>query len=127
MTISSLARLNAEKLTFVCSRFALICSRAAWRQAAAEAAAKTGLRIDVVVISARAEYRDVGGTWSRLRQIDASGAVLVRPDARVAWQSQGMSAGPADSLVDAHQNSRSRSNLKFGPPAIILTVVPHDT
>ena len=81
--------------------FTLVCGSEAWRQAAAEAATKTGLRIDVVVIGARAEYRDVEGTWARLRQVEASGAVLVRPDAHVAWRSQGMPAGPAETLVDA--------------------------
>ena len=80
--------------------FTLFCSHAEWRNAAAEAAAKAGLRIELVVIDARAEYRDVEGTWARLRQVDASGAVLVRPDAHVAWRSQDMPASPADTLVD---------------------------
>ena len=82
-------------------RFTLFCSRVAWRRAAAEAATKTGLRIDVAVIGARDEYRDVEGTWARLRQVDAAGAVLVRPDGHVAWRSRDMPLRPADTLVDA--------------------------
>ena len=81
--------------------FTLFCSRAAWRSAAAEAAAKAGVRIDVVVIGARAEYRDVEGSWARLRQVDAMGAVLVRPDAHVAWRSRDMPVRPAAALAQA--------------------------
>ena len=81
--------------------FTLFCSRAEWRSAAAGAAAQAGVRIEVVVIDARAEYRDVAGTWARLRQVGAAGAVPVRPDARVAWWSLDMPLRPADTLVDA--------------------------
>ena len=81
--------------------FTLFCSRAEWRSAAAGAVAQAGVRIEVVVIDARAEYRDVEGTWARLWQVGATGAVLVRPDAHVAWRSLDMSLRPADTLVDA--------------------------
>ena len=81
--------------------FTLFCSRAAWRSAAIEAATKASVRIDVVVIGARAEYRDVEGTWARLWQVNAAGAVLVRPDGHVAWRSRDMPLRPADTLVDA--------------------------
>ncbi len=80
--------------------FTLFCGRAAWRRAAAMAAGKAGVRIEVVMIGARAEYQDVEGVWARLRQIDATGAVLVRPDAHVAWRSQEMLASPAAVLAD---------------------------
>ena len=81
--------------------FTLFCSHAEWRNAAAEAAAKAGVRIDSAVIGVGAEYRDVEGSWARLRQVGAMGAVLVRPDAHVAWRSRDMPVRPADALVDA--------------------------
>ena len=81
--------------------FTLFCGRAAWRHAAAMAARKTGVRIDAVVIGTRAEIQDIEGAWARLRQVGAGGAVLVRPDAHVAWRSQEMPASPATALTDA--------------------------
>ena len=81
--------------------FTLFCSRATWRRAAAMAARTTGVRIDVVVIGSRADIHDVEGAWARLRQVGAGGAVLVRPDAHVAWRSQEMPASPATALTDA--------------------------
>lgn len=81
--------------------FTLFCGRVAWRRAAATAARKAGVRIDVVVIGTRAEYQDVEGAWARLRQVGAGGAVLVRPDAHVAWRAQEMPASPATALIVA--------------------------
>ena len=81
--------------------FTLFCGRTAWRRAAATAARKAGVRIEVVVIGSRAGYQDIEGTWARLRQIDTTGAVLVRPDGHVAWRSMAMPTRPAAALVDA--------------------------
>src|SRR5207244_3759153 len=67
--------------------FTLFCDRVTWRRAAASAAKRTGVRIDTVRIGGRDGYRDIDGTWARLRQVGAGGAVLVRADTHVAWRS----------------------------------------
>ena len=85
--------------------FTLFCARTAWRAAAAHAARKLGLRIDVALIGARdgtrGDYRDVAGAWAKLRQVGAGGAVLVRPDGHVAWRLMQMPLKPADMLLAA--------------------------
>ena len=37
-------------------------------------------------IGSGGEYADSEGAWARLRQIDESGAVLVRPDMHIGWR-----------------------------------------
>lgn len=53
-----------------------------WQQAAA------GLDLDVQVarIGGTGGWRDRTGAWAAQREVDDSGAVLVRPDGRVAWR-----------------------------------------
>jgi 2,4-dichlorophenol 6-monooxygenase len=85
--------------------FTLFCSFAEWRGAAEAAAHKAGVRVEVVLVeekgSASAGIRDVEGQWARLRQVDAGGAVLVRPDAHVAWRVMELPADPAVALAAA--------------------------
>lgn len=83
------------------SGFTLFCSRAPWRSAAAEAPAKTGVPIEVVLIGTRAGYRDVEGKWDHLRQVDAMGAVLVGPVGHVGWRSRDMPAQSAPVIAEA--------------------------
>ena len=85
--------------------FTLFCARAEWRDAALAAAAKAGVRIDVALIGPQGAeatgLRDADGTWARLRQVNEGGAVLVRPDAHVAWRVVDMPAKPALALATA--------------------------
>jgi 2,4-dichlorophenol 6-monooxygenase len=85
--------------------FTLFCARTEWRAAAQAAAARAGVRIDVAVIGEQgtkaAGLRDADGTWARLRQAKEGGAVLVRPDAHVAWRVVDMPADPALALAAA--------------------------
>jgi 2,4-dichlorophenol 6-monooxygenase len=71
----------------------------AWAEAAAAAAEKTGVAITVAAIGS--DYRDIDGSWARLRQIGQDGAILVRPDNHVAWRSPAAVADPAGVLTDA--------------------------
>jgi 2,4-dichlorophenol 6-monooxygenase len=64
----------------------------AWRDAAARAAAATGAEIDVHAIGSPGGLIDCYGDWRRLREVDDSGCVLVRPDRHVAWRA--FTAGP---------------------------------
>jgi 2,4-dichlorophenol 6-monooxygenase len=65
----------------------------AWRDAAARAAAATGAGIDVHAIGTAGGLADCYGDWRRLREVDDSGCVLVRPDRHVAWRA--LAATPA--------------------------------
>ncbi|SFI60851.1 MULTISPECIES: FAD-dependent monooxygenase [Microbacterium] len=71
----------------------------AWAEAAASAIAEHATAVDVVVIGPEGDVQDVDGGWSRLRQHDDSGAILVRPDGHVAFR--GFHADAASDLVDA--------------------------
>ncbi|MDT0446462.1 FAD-dependent monooxygenase [Streptomyces johnsoniae] len=57
-----------------------------WHEAARDAALLTGLHVTVRGIGTRGGLRDPYGTWADLREVEASGAVLVRPDGHVAWR-----------------------------------------
>lgn len=73
----------------------------AWAQAAADAAATYGVEIETVVIGPHAEYDDVLGQWARLREIEDTGALLVRPDQIVAWRAASLPADPEAALDEA--------------------------
>ncbi|WP_425305906.1 hypothetical protein [Agromyces archimandritae] len=53
------------------------------------------LPVAVVVID------DADAGWSGLSEVDADGAVLVRPDAKVAWRAMTLPANPAAALREA--------------------------
>jgi 2,4-dichlorophenol 6-monooxygenase len=59
-----------------------------WKQAAAEVSAQTGVEIACYEIGPGRDAHDIYDDWARLREIDESGCVLVRPDAHVAYRSQ---------------------------------------
>jgi 2,4-dichlorophenol 6-monooxygenase len=74
---------------------------AGWQEAAAIVQDKYGIGITVVAIGADDGYRDVDGTWSRLRELDDRGAVLVRPDQFIAWRAVTGQADPTTALSEA--------------------------
>ncbi|MEQ3549761.1 FAD-dependent monooxygenase [Pseudonocardia nematodicida] len=84
-------------------RFALLTgiSGEAWAHAAAEASARLGIEVDFHVIGPGRELTDVYDDWARLREVEESGCVLVRPDAHVAWRSHQLPDDPAAELVSA--------------------------
>jgi 2,4-dichlorophenol 6-monooxygenase len=61
---------------------------AAWAQAAADAAERTGVPVEVFVIGPGQAYEDLFGDWAMAREVSESGCVLVRPDMHVAWRAQ---------------------------------------
>jgi 2,4-dichlorophenol 6-monooxygenase len=85
--------------------FALLtgCGGEAWAQAAAQAAAATGVAIDVHVIGT-GDLLDPYGDWAARRGVDVTGCVLVRPDRHVAWRCDRLSPDAADVLTDVVQH-----------------------
>jgi 2,4-dichlorophenol 6-monooxygenase len=59
----------------------------AWSRPAAEASARLGVPVRVHVIGGREGVTDPYGEWASLREVEATGCVLVRPDRHVAWRS----------------------------------------
>jgi Aromatic-ring hydroxylase, C-terminal len=59
-----------------------------WRTAAKEVGEKVGFEIRVVTIGPGCDREDVYFKWSRAREVDESGAILVRPDLFVGWRCQ---------------------------------------
>ena len=77
-------------------RFLLIAGERgqAWCRAAEQLAAHNDLPLDVVTIGHLAgDYLDPRCQWLQRREINAEGAMLVRPDRFVAWRSV---RGPSD-------------------------------
>lgn len=60
----------------------------AWRTAAAVASSTLKLDIQVHSIGFRQEWVDVYSDWSGTREVEDSGAILVRPDRFIAWRAQ---------------------------------------
>ncbi|MCS6937997.1 MAG: FAD-dependent monooxygenase [Roseiflexus sp.] len=59
----------------------------AWKTAAAEVSARTGVEIACYTIGPGREVLDTYDDWARLREVAEDGCILVRPDAHVAWRS----------------------------------------
>ncbi len=73
----------------------------AWKQAAAMVGEQLGVVIETYSIGAGGDCTDIDGTWSKLRQIEDDGALLVRPDTHVGWRSAGAVDNPVQALGDA--------------------------
>jgi 2,4-dichlorophenol 6-monooxygenase len=58
----------------------------AWKSAAEEVSARTGVEIACFVVGPGREVLDLYDDWARLREVGESGCVLVRPDMHVAWR-----------------------------------------
>jgi len=56
----------------------------AWLDAAAAAAAQTGIAITLASVGPGEQYEDPYGTWADLREIEDGGVLLVRPDLYLA-------------------------------------------
>ncbi len=70
-----------------------------WAAAAAQAGRALGIDLEAHVIGPGRPLTDLYDDWSRVREVDESGCVLVRPDAHVAWRSATLVADPGTALV----------------------------
>ena len=59
-----------------------------WKDAAERISAELGVPIAAYSIGFRQDYEDRYLDWAKVRDIEESGCVLVRPDYFVAWRSQ---------------------------------------
>ncbi|WP_017934441.1 FAD-dependent oxidoreductase [Nocardioides sp. Iso805N] len=73
----------------------------AWAAAAAKVSAELGLPLQTVVIGPGHEVTDLYYDWAKLREVEESGALLVRPDKHVAWRSMSLPDDPAAALREA--------------------------
>jgi hypothetical protein len=67
-----------------------IGGRKAWAQAAAKVMENLQVPIVVYSIGYLEDYEDVYLDWTRLREVEENGAVLVRPDRVVGWRSKSL-------------------------------------
>ncbi len=65
-----------------------------WAGAADAVAAELGVPVRAVVIGPGREVGDLYYTWSALREVEESGALLVRPDKHVAWRAHTLPDDP---------------------------------
>jgi 2,4-dichlorophenol 6-monooxygenase len=73
----------------------------AWRDVAARVGKEHGISLRAVCIGSRGDFLDADGVWRRVREIEDSGAVLVRPDNHVAWRSRTGADDPVSVLSEA--------------------------
>ncbi|KAL2000629.1 hypothetical protein VTN02DRAFT_2844 [Thermoascus thermophilus] len=58
----------------------------AWKEAAAQVGSLLGITVNAYSIGFRQDYEDVYFDWARVRGVDETGCILVRPDRFVAWR-----------------------------------------
>ena len=85
------------------TRFTLITgiTGEAWENAAEKIAHELGIDLATVIIGPGREITDLYYDWSKLRETDESGALLVRPDKHIGWRAAALPADPESALRDA--------------------------
>ncbi|APR81491.1 FAD-binding monooxygenase, PheA/TfdB family, similarity to 2,4-dichlorophenol 6-monooxygenase [Minicystis rosea] len=99
---------RVSSIDLVGTRFTLIAGQdaEAWCDAARTAAGELGTGIDVV--RAGVDFADPRGRFPRSAGITASGALLVRPDAVVAWRAYAATASPLPEIRSAMARALGR-------------------
>lgn len=67
----------------------------------APVADELAISLEAVVIGPGREVTDLYDDWTRLREVDESGAVLVRPDKHIGWRAMTLPDDPVAALRDA--------------------------
>ncbi|MEO0963326.1 MAG: hypothetical protein AAFY01_12990 [Pseudomonadota bacterium] len=71
-----------------------------WMDAAESVASELGVKMEAVQVSLGLPVNDVYGHWTKRREVNDDGCVLVRPDRIVAWRSMDMISDPKTALHD---------------------------
>ncbi|MFJ4206743.1 FAD-dependent oxidoreductase [Streptomyces sviceus] len=84
-------------------RFTLVTGIAGetWASVADKVAHELGIPLGTVVIGPGQEVTDLYYDWAKLREIDESGVMLVRPDKHIAWRSMTLPEDPEGALRGA--------------------------
>jgi 2,4-dichlorophenol 6-monooxygenase len=69
-----------------------------WLEAASHAAESLGIGLDVHIIGPGQELEDLYGDFARIREIEESGALLVRPDNIICWRAMHWDKSSGDRL-----------------------------
>ncbi|MGW3032920.1 FAD-dependent oxidoreductase [Streptomyces sp. NPDC001178] len=72
-----------------------------WAGAAEKVGRDLGIPLETVVIGPGREVTDLYYDWAKLREVEESGAILVRPDKHVAWRSMSLADDPEAALRGA--------------------------
>ena len=70
----------------------------AWAAAADKVGHDLGIPLEAVVIGPGREVTDLYDDWAKLREIDESGALLIRPDKHIGWRSAVLPDDPEAAL-----------------------------
>jgi 2,4-dichlorophenol 6-monooxygenase len=79
-----------------------------WVDAAKKVSAELGVEIEVHVIGPGREYTDLYEDWTRVREVQEDGCVLVRPDQYVAWRSMDGKSISGNDLLNAMKSVLNR-------------------
>ena len=94
-------------------RFTVITGIAgeAWEDAARTVSEELGVPVQAVVIGPGREVTDLYYDWAKRREVEESGALLVRPDKHVAWRSRTLPEDPVAALRSALAAVLSRGEV----------------
>jgi 2,4-dichlorophenol 6-monooxygenase len=94
------------------SQFTLITGIAGqdWEDAAAKVSAELSVTVAAVVIGPGRAVTDLYYDWAKVREVNESGALLIRPDKHIAWRSMTMPADPHAALSKALVQILGRAN-----------------
>jgi 2,4-dichlorophenol 6-monooxygenase len=73
----------------------------AWASAADKVAHELGVPLETVVIGPGHDVTDLYYDWAKQREVEESGAILVRPDKHVAWRAMTLPGDPDTALRSA--------------------------
>jgi len=91
--------------------FVLLAGRdgKAWRDSGRAVASSLGVPFEAFTVGGGDGVDDVDGAWPNAYGVEANGAVLVRPDAHVAWRSRSSSDDPGRELERVLRSTLDRA------------------
>jgi len=72
-----------------------------WASAGDKIGHELGIPLQTVVIGPGREVTDLYYDWAKLREVEESGVLLVRPDKHIAWRAMSLPQDPEDALRTA--------------------------